>query len=249
MKESIYYDFIAPYYDTLVPRDIKGICSSVERIVKRYNQEKEILDLGCGTGRFTIELAKRRYKMHGLDMCDEMLQVARKNAQKKHLKIKFIRGDIRNFTLKKKTHVIWARGSIGDLLTLIDVKRALKNIRKNLLKHGIFIFDVRDYLYHEKLFKKRNHEKRIFKKRNKVLTFSFAQNLNKKTKIATIKTEVTIKSPGDLVRFKVNHALKHYTKKELTKLLDNAGFDICEIMPGYELAKEKKPRILVIAKR
>jgi len=237
MKQSWYYEVIAPYYDTLVPRDIKGICSSVEHIVKRHNQKKEILDLGCGTGRFTIELA------------DEMLQVARKNSKKKYLKIKFIRGDIRNFKLKRKAQVIWARGSIGDMLTLTDVKRALKNIKNNLLKNGIFIFDVRDYLYHLKLLKKRNRETRVFKKRNKNLTFSFVQDLNKKTRVATVKTEVTVKSPQSLVRFKINHALKHYTKKELAKLLHAAGFDILEIMPGYELAKENKPRILVIAKR
>jgi SAM-dependent methyltransferase len=248
MKQSWYYDFIAPYYDTLVPRDIKGISSSVEHIVKRYNQKKDILDLGCGTGRFTIELAKRGYKMRGLDMCDEMLQVAKQNAQKKHLKIKFIQGDIRNFKLKKKAQVIWARGSIGDLLTLTDVKRSLKNIRNNLLENGVFIFDVRDYLYHLKLLKKRNCETRIFKKRNKVLIFSFVQDLNRKTRIATISAEVTIKTPRDLMRFKVNHALKHYTKKEIGKLLHAAGFKILGIMPGYELAKERKPRLLIVAK-
>lgn len=249
MKESFYYDFIAPYYDTLVPRDIKGICNSVEHIVKKYNQKKEILDLGCGTGRFTIELAKRGYKMRGFDICDAMLGVARINSKKRHLKIKFIQGDIRNFKLKRKAQVIWARGSIGDLLRIGDVKRALKNIRNNILQNGIFIFDVRDYLYHLKILTKRNREMRVFKRRNKVLTFSFVQNLNKKTRIAAIKTEVTVKSPGDFVRFKINHALKHYTKKELVKLLHAAGFDILEIMPGYELAKENKPRILVIAKR
>jgi SAM-dependent methyltransferase len=249
MKQNWYYDMIAPYYDTLVPRDIKGICSSIEHIVKRHNQEKEILDLGCGTGRFTIELAKRGYKMCGLDMCYEMLQVAKQNAQKRHLKIKFIRGDIRNFKLKRKAQVIWARGSIGDLLRIGDVKRALKNIRNNILQNGIFIFDVRDYLYHLKILTKRNREMRVFKRRNKFLTFSFVQDLNEKTKIAEIKTEVTIKSPRDLIRFKVNHALKHYTKQELVQLLRAAGFNILECMPGYELAKENKPRILIIAKR
>lgn len=249
MKQSWYYDMIAPYYDTLVPRDIKGICNSVEQIIKRHNQKKEILDLGCGTGRFTIELAKRGYKMQGLDICNEMLKVARQNSKKKNVKIKFIRADIRNFRLKRKAHVIWARGSIGDLLKSTDVKKALKNIRNNLLKDGIFIFDVRDYLYHLKLLKKRNHETRVFKKRNKTFVFSFVQDLNKKTRIAAVKTEVTIKSPRSLVRFKINHALRHYTKKELTKLLNESRFKILEIMPGYELAKENKPRILVIAKR
>jgi ubiquinone/menaquinone biosynthesis C-methylase UbiE len=247
MRQSFYYEIIAPFYDTLVPRDIKGICNSVERILKRYNNKKEILDLGCGTGRFTIELAKRGYKMQGFDICDEMLKVARKNSKKRHLKIKFIKADIRNFKLKRKANVIWARGSLGDLLKMADFKKALKNIRNNLLKNGVFIFDVRDYLYHLKTFKKgRSQSTRVFKKRNKVLTFSVVQSLNQKMRIAVIKTEVTVKSPKNIIRFKINHALKHYTKEELAKLLNKAGFKILEIMPGYELAKENKPRILVV---
>ncbi len=249
MRQIIYYSMMAPYYDTLVPRDIKGICDSVGQILKRQNQKKEILDLGCGTGRFAIALAKRGYRVQGLDICDEMLEVARENAQKRNVKIKFIKADIRNFHLKKKAHVIWGRGSLGDLVKLSDFKKALKNIRGNLSEDGIFIFDVRDYLYHLKALKKKNHETRVFKNRNKTFVFSITQNLNKETKIAEIKTEILVKSTKDIIRFKVNHGLRHYTKNELARLLHDAGFRILEIMPGYEMAKENKPRHLVVARK
>jgi len=249
MNQSFYYDVMAPYYDTLVPRDIEGVCDSLEEILKRHNQKKEILDLGCGTGRFTIALAKRGYKITGLDICDEMLKIARENSKKRNIKIKFIKGDIRNFKLKRKANTIWARGSLGDLLKLSDFKKALKNIRNNLSKNGIFIFDVRDYLYHLKFLKKQLHNTKVFKNGKKVLTFNVVQNLNKKTRIAEIKTEVLVKSPKDIIRFRVDHGLKQYTKNELARLLKQARFEVLETMSGYELAKENKPRILIIAQR
>ena len=250
MNQSFYYDVMAPYYDTLVPRDVKGVCDSLEEILKRHNQKKEILDLGCGTGRFTMALAKRGYRIQGLDVSDEMLKVAKANAKKRNLKINFIRTDIRNFKLKRKANVIWARGSLGDLLKLSDFKRALKNIKNNLSKNGIFIFDVRDYLYYLKLVKDGPLQgTRVFKRGNRVLTFRTLQHLNKKTKVAEIKTEVMVKSPKDIIRFRVDHGLKHYTKNELEKLLSAAGLKILEIMPGYERAKENKPRILIVAQR
>lgn len=34
MKETSYYDIIASLYDTVVPRDVKGICDSFENIIQ-----------------------------------------------------------------------------------------------------------------------------------------------------------------------------------------------------------------------
>ena len=41
MRQSLYYSMVAPFYDTLVPRDIEGVCDSVEVIVKKYNQKRD----------------------------------------------------------------------------------------------------------------------------------------------------------------------------------------------------------------
>ncbi|MDK2884294.1 class I SAM-dependent methyltransferase [Pseudothermotoga sp.] len=42
-----------------------------------------ILDVGCGTGRHSIELAKRGYSVKGIDISERMLSIARKNVKKK----------------------------------------------------------------------------------------------------------------------------------------------------------------------
>ena len=53
-----------------------------------------ILDIGCGTGRHSIELAKRGYQMTGLDLSEKMLEVAKTNARE--LKIEWVNADARN---------------------------------------------------------------------------------------------------------------------------------------------------------
>jgi ubiquinone/menaquinone biosynthesis C-methylase UbiE len=183
-----YYKTIAPFYDLIIPRNIKGICDSIEAIVKRYNSKKHILDLGCGTGRFSIELAKRGYMVTGLDIADEMLKVAMANAKKANVNIKFIKGDMRNFRLAKKPEIIWARGSIGDFIGVNDVKNALKNIKNNLTKKGLFIFDVRsDSEIVGEHSGGSKHEVRILKKSGKTIMFKFKRDVSRRSKIVTIR--------------------------------------------------------------
>lgn len=59
----------------------------------------EILDLGCGTGRVTIPLAQRSFRITGLDIVPEMLEFAKKKASK--LSVDWVEADVRDFHLPK----------------------------------------------------------------------------------------------------------------------------------------------------
>jgi len=249
MENIRYYKKIALLYDTIVPRDIKGVCDSVEEIIRRYTSKKEILDLGCGTGRFTTELTKRGFRMIGMDLTDEMIEVARGDARKEGVKVRFTKGDIRNFKLDNRIGIIWARGSIGDLNNINDVKRAFRNIRNNLLKKGIFIFDVRDFFSYMKNFKDGiRNEHRVFRQKNKIITLNFSAELDKKTKIERMKGEIVVKTGKNIEKYEVKHILRYYTRKDTTNLLSN---DECKIIDshqvGYKLDKKKKPQYVVVA--
>jgi cyclopropane fatty-acyl-phospholipid synthase-like methyltransferase len=56
-----------------------------------------ILDMGCGTGRHSIELAARGYHPTGVDISPGMLSIARKNAAAKGLEIEWIQADARSW--------------------------------------------------------------------------------------------------------------------------------------------------------
>ncbi len=244
-----YYKTIAPYYDLIIPRDIKGICNSVEAIVKRYGGKRNILDLGCGTGRFSIELAKRGYRVTGLDVTEEMLAVAKLNAEKARVKIKYLRGDIRSFKLPRKVDIIWARGSIGDIIQIEDIKRALIGIRNNLKKGGIFIFDVRDDSGLQGKIRRSSLESRVIKKRDMGILFRFSRDLNRRKKTVTINAEITVKGKKYYKKHKTNHVMRYYAKKEISELLTKAKFKTFEIFHGYELEKIKLPRIVAVAQK
>jgi len=246
--QASYYGNVAPVYDTIVPRDIKGICDSLEAILKRHTKSNRIVDLGCGTGRFAIELAKRKYQVCGIDISEEMLNIAKKKAQRADLRITFAKADMKDFKLPQKAGIVWARGSIGDLTRSSDLKKALFNIRRNLSRKGLLVLDVRDYDQHFQLHKKSTvHDTRVFKQRYRKLTFRFVLNLNKKSRIASIRGEVIVRDWHGLRTIKTRHSLRHFTAEELAKLLTTAGFKVLEIMPGYHLEKDMKPRLVAVA--
>ena len=248
MQAPSYYESVAHVYDTIVPRDIKGTCDSFEDILRRYGGGKQIVDLGCGTGRFAVELAKRKYSVCGIDLSKRMLGVARNNARRAHVRVKFLKADIRHFRLPQKARCIWARGSIGDLIQLPDLQKALLNVRRNLARNGLFVFDVRDYEQHLLMHKKLTvRDTRVSMKGKKKLTFRFTLKINRRSRIAMIDGEVLMEGMHSPDILKIHHAVKYFTRKELTRRLTAAGFKILELMPGYPLERDAKLRLLAVA--
>lgn len=57
------------------------------------DRSKRILDIGCGTGRHAIELAKRGYPVTGFDLSEGQLRAARQKAADAGVKVEFERRD------------------------------------------------------------------------------------------------------------------------------------------------------------
>ncbi len=65
--------------------------------------EEKILDIGCGEGIFTNELAKRGYDVTGIDISDHDLKVARKRAKQMNLKVEYIKMDAQKMNFRNNS--------------------------------------------------------------------------------------------------------------------------------------------------
>lgn len=106
--------------------------------VLNLNKKDKILDIACGHGRHTLELAKRDFNMDGLDFSDYLLKVAKEYAKQKNLQINFYKQDIHNINIKDKYDKIFL---FFSEFGLFDAKKVLKNVSKILKTNGLFLLD------------------------------------------------------------------------------------------------------------
>jgi SAM-dependent methyltransferase len=106
-------------------------------------QEKNlVVELGCGTGSFTMVMAKKGYDIMGIDLSPEMLDIARRKSSKAGLDIMFLEQDMRELDLYCTTGtVVSVCDSINYLLEDEDVVETFKLVNNFLFPKGIFIFD------------------------------------------------------------------------------------------------------------
>ena len=142
------YDLIAPFYDR-VNSDINYSqwADFIEKIIKNvYKNEAElVLDLGSGTGKMTIELARRGYDMTAVDYSSQMLNVARDSAEEAGLsdRILFLCQDMRELDLYGTVDLVTCTlDSLNYLESTKELTHVFSLVNNFLEEGGIFVFDV-----------------------------------------------------------------------------------------------------------
>ena len=96
-----FFDEHAPHY--LQNRFTSNTVAEVEFILEELNLPSKslILDVGCGTGRHSIEFAKRGYKVTSVDISAEMLAIAQKKAREEGVVVEWVRADAAQYQSSK----------------------------------------------------------------------------------------------------------------------------------------------------
>lgn len=142
-------------YDALFPD--AGSSASIEdgarreRIVESerfYVEEAKrcggrVLELGCGSGRLTIPIARAGVDIIGADLSESMLAAARVKARNAGLQVEFVAADMRSFALPGPFSAILIPGnSLLHLLTIDELLACLCCVRRHLAPGGRLVFDI-----------------------------------------------------------------------------------------------------------
>jgi len=127
-------------YDSLFP---SGGPSDQFYLEEARRSGGRILELGCGSGRLTIPIAREGIDIVGVDLSRAMLERARAKASQSGVKVEFVEADMRSFDLPGKFAAILIPGnSLLHLVGVDDLKQCLASVRRHLAPGGRLIFDI-----------------------------------------------------------------------------------------------------------
>ena len=130
-------------YDLLyVNKDYKKEYSIIKGLIKKYLKEpKQLIDIGCGTGKYSNLLTKMGLDVVGLDKSSFMIKEA-KNKYKRNKRLSFIKSDLKTLNTKKKFDIVSSLFHILSYqITNKDIEKFFKNSYKILNLNGIIVFD------------------------------------------------------------------------------------------------------------
>ncbi len=140
------YRALAAVYDRLNGEvDYAAFADHYERCFARFGVRPSlVLDLGCGTGSMTLELAARGYDMIGVDASADMLSRAYERMYESGRSgILFLQQDMRSFELYGTVGaVVSSLDCVNYLTDEGDLARCFSLVHNYLDPGGLFLFDV-----------------------------------------------------------------------------------------------------------
>lgn len=246
------YSILAPFYDAINGNvDYSAWADFIENTVRReYKAPPEIiLDLGAGTGKMTLELARRGYEMIGVDYSPEMLDIARDSAERAGVsdKILWLCQDMTDFELYGTVDVaLCCLDGINHLTGRGDIDKCFSLVHNYLCPDGLFIFDVNGRYKFENIYADRSYAYEIDG------DVCIWQNYyNSKSRLCDFYiTLFKENSDGCYSRTDEMQRERMYTLRSLKMSLRSAGFELIGTYSDFALtdATDGCERIYIVAR-
>jgi 2-polyprenyl-3-methyl-5-hydroxy-6-metoxy-1,4-benzoquinol methylase len=146
--ETLFENYGLKYDNEPFAQGTMGECDFIEQEMG-HNKGLHIIDIGCGTGRHSIELSKRGYAVTGIDLSETLLVRAREKAAEANVNVDFQHHDARNLPFESKFDVAIMMCEGGFPLMETDEMNfeILKNVATALKPGAKFIFTTLNGLF------------------------------------------------------------------------------------------------------
>lgn len=182
-----------------------------------------MLDLACGTGSLAVLMARRKWRVWGVDASGAMLAEGWKKVTPRGLPVVFLRQDMRSLRLPEQVQLVASVfDSLNHLPGLDDLKTTFNRVHTVLRPGGFFMFDVNN----ERCF-------RLLWTREQSLTHAdftllLENSYNPRTRRARSRVRVLLpgKDGPEVLRETVRE--RCFTPEEISGALAGAGFEVVE---------------------
>lgn len=253
------YGALAWVYDRLNAEiDYKAWADFIEESFVRYGGEKPslLLDLACGTGRMTAELARRGYDMIGVDGSEQMLSEAYLNSE--GLGVLYLCQDMRELELYGTVSgVTCCLDSLNYLTGDGDLVKAIRKVRLYLEPGGLFLFDMNtpykfEHIYGNEAYILEEELPAESEDETPVPIYCGWQNeYDGETRLCDFWLSIFLSwEAGSYKRYDEHQIERCYTHAEIERALTENGFELVGTFAGYgfETPTEETPRWYFVAR-
>lgn len=232
------YDAIARVYDKLnADVDYKIWADFFEKCFDRYlsKHPELVLDLACGTGRMTRELASRGYDMIGVDGSSDMLSEAMYSHNSDG--ILYLLQDMREFELYGTVDaVVCCLDSINYLLDVSDVEKTFSLVHNYLNPCGLFMFDINSPYKFEHVYADNAYVLEDEDEDGRAIYCGWQNDYDRKSGICDFYlTLFEEKEDGSYVRSDEHQRERCYSLDTLKALLEKTGMEIIGVYSDFEM--------------
>lgn len=146
--ERLFENYANKYDNEVFTQGTMGECDFIEKEIN-FNKHLQIIDVGCGTGRHSIELTRRGYSVTGIDLSASQLERAGEKAKQQGLQVNFLKHDARNLPFQNQFDVaIMLCGGGFPLMETDEMNfEILSNVSRALKEKAKFIFTTLNGLF------------------------------------------------------------------------------------------------------
>ena len=232
------YDGFAHLYDALMEDISYGKWADYyHEIFRRFGCGTKLgLDLGCGTGSMTMELARRGAEMIGVDISADMLAVARDRAADAGLDILYLNQDMADFELYGTVDfIVSSLDCVNYITRKNDLKRVFRLVNNYLDPGGLFIFDVNtEYKLSQVL------GGNTFVSDGRDIFWAWQNEYDKKSRLCNFYLTFFERVGETYRRFDEVHTERAYGADELCLMLREAGLKVEAVYHDLTFGKPRK---------
>ncbi|MBT9174952.1 MAG: hypothetical protein DDT22_00618 [candidate division WS2 bacterium] len=227
-------------YGPLLTQEVNEVQSNFIEEALQLEKGSKILDLCCGFGRITNILAEKSYSMSGLDNSAGFLEIARKEAEKKQLKVNYYQDDLRNLKFDEEFDAVINIFTSFGYFSDEDNFKVLQGISHSLKKGGKFFLDMfnREYIL-------KNYLPYVVTKREE----GYIAEINSFDIINSRNCTERILFRDGIIK-KANFFVRAYTFTEMKNLLSKVGLKVTMTYGNFKIDEPytlNSRRMIVVA--
>lgn len=253
MNHSRHRPFYAEYawaFDLIIDRPVEKECGVIVAwlVGREVVPGAMVLDAGCGTGRYSRELARRGYIVHGVDLSPELIDVANGTAAGRIGGASFAVADITVPPIARYDAIL-CRGVLNDIIDDERRDAVFAAFARALRSHGALVLDAREW----DPSAERKRREPLFRKRVSTdrgeLTFTSITELDAEHRLLLLSERHELVGPCDARVSDYQFMMRCWEREELDVLFARHEFENVQYFGAYDpkVAPGTTDRLIAVA--